>query len=247
MEPLVVRNLIVADLFLPGASRISDARSLRPRRDTADRHPPQPSGCREDLSVLFSHARFSNSRVLFDCARFTHEWLAFDDAEFSGGQVSFIETEVPRRVSFHRARFSGCQADFSKVDFHLLDFTAAELSDQVGFDYSWFTSGSRVSFAGARFSGRRRLPVNDPEDSRGVFFHRATFAGDVSFARAQFSGRVSFASADFTGCRMFAFGGAEFSGGIVDFVTARGSAPTGLVPENGPPLPGIRLPPDWSS
>jgi len=49
-EPLVVRNVIFADLFLPGAPSLSVARSppRRPRRD----HVPQPSRCREDLNAL---------------------------------------------------------------------------------------------------------------------------------------------------------------------------------------------------
>ncbi|MFD0508553.1 GAF domain-containing protein [Streptomyces chiangmaiensis] len=53
VEPLVVRNVIFADLFLPGASLLSDARS--PSRRPAHHHAPQPLRCREDLTGQRSH------------------------------------------------------------------------------------------------------------------------------------------------------------------------------------------------
>jgi hypothetical protein len=50
VEPLGVRNMIFADVFLPGASRASEPGAAPPH--PSRRHAPQPSCCREDLSVI---------------------------------------------------------------------------------------------------------------------------------------------------------------------------------------------------
>ncbi|MDV9168571.1 pentapeptide repeat-containing protein [Streptomyces sp. W16] len=84
-------------------------------------------------------------------------------------------------------------------------------------------SGSTVNFGGATFSG-----------------------GSVNFVLATFSGgTVAFNGATFSGGSVDFFG-ATFSGGTVNFIQATGSAPSGLVPPSGSPLPtGLSLSSIW--
>ncbi|GAB2767806.1 pentapeptide repeat-containing protein [Streptomyces bullii] len=60
-----------------------------------------------------------------------------------------------------------------------------------------------------------------------------------------FEGTVDFSEATFSGGRIY-LTGARFTGGIVDFSQATGSAPAGLLPPSGHPRPAGLIPsPTW--
>jgi uncharacterized protein YjbI with pentapeptide repeats len=191
-------------------------------------------------TVHFTRARFPGGEVYFNGARFSGGAVNFDDAEFSGATLSFWAAQFAGGdVSFHDARFSGGEVNFDggarfsdgTVTFNDAKFCGGAVNFDGGF------TGASVLFGGAKFSGGT------------VNFSRARFAGgEVIFAEAQFSGgTVNFADALFTGGAVnFAsrgcFGGAEFSGGEVDFSPTRDWSHPPQFPWTGTPPPGVKLP-----
>ncbi|KUL62395.1 pentapeptide repeat-containing protein [Streptomyces sp. NRRL S-1521] len=150
----------------------------------------------------------------------------FSDAQFTGGTVSFDEAEFSAgMVKFTGAHFSGARVSFN----------GARFSDGYVSFYDAHFSGGTVSFTRAVFAGA------------GVLFAQAQLSGaTVYFNDAQFSGgRINFLGAQFSGAEVH-FAHAQFSGGRVDLTMATGSAPIGLVPPPGEPLPpGLMLPDAW--
>ncbi|WP_437112168.1 pentapeptide repeat-containing protein [Streptomyces sp. enrichment culture] len=172
---------------------------------------------------------------------FTH--VTFDggdlsDINISGGTVSFLGATFANTVFFNGASFSDGRVSFTGANFsgNLVSFTKATFS------------GGHISFIGANFCGS--VLFDEAAFSGGeVDFLGANFSGDrVSFAGANFSGgKVSFYGATFSSSTV-SFGTATFSGSVVSFDEAMGSAPRGLVPEDGSPLPtGLTLPTTWQS
>ncbi|THC44787.1 pentapeptide repeat-containing protein [Streptomyces sp. A1499] len=150
----------------------------------------------------------------------------FSDAQFTGGTVSFDEAEFSAgMVKFTGAHFSGARVSFN----------GARFSDGYVSFYDAHFSGGTVSFTRAVFAGA------------GVLFAQAQLSGaTVYFNDAQFSGgRINFLGAQFSDAEVH-FAHAQFSGGRVDLTMATGSAPIGLVPPPGEPLPpGLMLPDAW--
>ncbi|MEU0597491.1 pentapeptide repeat-containing protein [Streptomyces sp. NPDC006393] len=176
--------------------------------------------------VLFMVATFSGGEVNFGSATFSGGEVHFGGSTFSGGTVSFFGATLSGgEVSFTGATLSGGTVGFFGVTFSGgdVDFFRSTLSGgAVHFAGSTFSDGT-VDFRGADFAGGT------------VDFHQATFSGStVHFGDAQISdGTVHFT-------------GTVISGGTVDFRQAVGTAPSGLLPPDGSPIPaGLLLPPAW--
>ncbi|MFE9607540.1 pentapeptide repeat-containing protein [Streptomyces sp. NPDC006012] len=158
-----------------------------------------------------------------------HSWRGHDfdftGVTFDGGDFS-LAVFSGGRVRFAEARFDGGTVDFALVRFSgaLVDFTGARVTGgTVDFSRATFELGE-VDFTGAVFSGG------------AVRFDQVVFA----------SGHVDFAGVSFAGSAV-GFDEATFSGGAVDFGGATGTAPYGLLPGSGAPVPaGLNLPLAWS-
>ncbi|MCW8102656.1 pentapeptide repeat-containing protein [Streptomyces tauricus] len=126
----------------------------------------------------------------------------------------------------HQHSWQGHNFGFTGVTFDGGDLGGAVFSSGAVHFHGAVFSGSTVAFRAARFSGG------------AVEFNQAVFSGLSG-------GGVSFSEAEFSGCRV-SFNRAMFSGGTVSFSEAVGTAPTGLIPAAGSPLPdGLLLPASW--
>ncbi|WP_405653527.1 pentapeptide repeat-containing protein [Streptomyces sp. NBC_00019] len=162
----------------------------------------------------------------------------FSGAVFSGGTVSFTGAVFSRggTVRFADVVFSGGTVDFFGTDISgTVDFSGAVFSGaKVTFSGS-VLSGGTIRFSRAHFSGGT------------VRFDRVLFTdGTADFKLTQFSGgTVDFDLASFSGGTV-RFDLASFFGGTVRFSNVIGGEPSGLVPQDGQPLPtGLDLPPGW--
>ncbi|MFJ2722934.1 pentapeptide repeat-containing protein [Streptomyces sp. NPDC087437] len=213
---------------------------------TAEADLPTGDAAARHAYLALREVRHTVIRLIRDHLRLApkhpHSWQGHDfdltDVAFDGGDFSGA-TFSGGRVSFSRATFSEGNVDFRGATFSggNVDFRGATVSDGfVDFGGATF-SGATVDFALAVFSGGK------------VGFSGATFSGGkVDFDGATFSGgEILFGGATFSGATV-RFDGATFSSGTVDFRRAAGTAPSGLVPPDGAPIPtGLVLAPAWSS
>ncbi|MFD8920236.1 pentapeptide repeat-containing protein [Streptomyces sp. NPDC059569] len=203
----------------------------------------------------FSEARFAGGKVSFRGARISSV-VSFSGAHFSGSAVEFDNTLVDRGlfrfddahlnggvVNFRNVRFRDCEVSFTETRFA---GTAVTFGDP-----SFYDSGPPL-FRESRFTECLFLFLHTHFNDGIVDFRGTAFmGGNIVFGDAHFSGSaVNFSCAHF-GNRM-SFGRTFFSGGVVDFCGsdpehhATGTAPSGLVPDAGQPLPrGLLLPPAW--
>ncbi|MFF9490252.1 pentapeptide repeat-containing protein [Streptomyces sp. NPDC014676] len=199
-------------------------------------------------TASFDRATFAGGTVSFGGATFADGTVSFNWAEFAGGTASFDRaTFASGTVSFNWAEFAGGTVLFSAAEFSgsTVDFRKAVFADgMVNFGGATFAGGT-VDFSGAAFCGSTVSFVTAEFSGGTVDFGSWAINQFIAF-RTDFSGgTVDFSGAEFAGGTVN-FDGATFSGGTVDFSGADGTAPSGLIPPTGSPLPtGLLLPSAW--
>ncbi|MEU9785561.1 pentapeptide repeat-containing protein [Streptomyces phaeochromogenes] len=202
--------------------------------------------------LALREVRHTTIRLIRDHLRLPHDhqhsWQGhkfdFTNVAFDGGDLGGAVFSSGT-VHFHGAVFYGSAVNFSGAVFSGATVNFGGAAHLGGADFS----GSTVDFSGAVFSGGAVDFLSAVFSGSTVSITGAAFSGGtVLFLHAKFSGGTTrFAGAEFSGGTI-SFNRAEFSGGAVDFSGATGSAPSGLVPVSGSPLPtGVILPPAWQA
>ncbi|MGW2283504.1 pentapeptide repeat-containing protein [Streptomyces phaeochromogenes] len=207
------------------------------------------------IDVLCAYLRLPyipESDLPEDAAEARHTYRALREVRHTTIRLIRDHLRLPHD---HQHSWQGHKFDLTNVAFDGGDLGGAVFSGGAVHFHGAVFYGSAVNFSGAEFSGATvnfggAAHLEGAEFSGGIVnFSGAVFSGGtVNFNEATFSGStVDFSGAVFSGSTVD-FTCAEFSGGRVDFSGATGSAPSGLVPANGSPLPtGVILPPAWQA
>lgn len=200
--------------------------------------------------IDFSGAHFSGAVVDFGGAEFSGGLVRFTGASFSDGLVGFAEADFTEsKITFIAAEFCGAQVEFwsAIMSGGSLDFTNAQFArGKVGFASMTF-SGGQVEFISTKFTGSDVTFDSATFSGAEVTFGLVRFLkGKVSFMKPCFvAGRVSFAGSIFLKCDVCFFE-VQAMGGTVDFRSAMGNPPTGLVSSDHRELPeGFCFPEPW--
>ncbi|WP_255953967.1 pentapeptide repeat-containing protein [Streptomyces odontomachi] len=196
-------------------------------------------------TVNYTKAIFDGSTVNFTSAHFAAGTVNYTRAIFQDGTVDYTKAIFDgSTVNFTEAHFLGGTVNYTRASFQdgTVDYTKAIFEGStVNFIEVPFTRIT-VKFASAHFAAGTVNFTHAGFGACAVGFRYAHFSGGtVIFARAGFIARVDFRDVHFTGSTV------DFRGDGPEGA-AMGTAPDGLVPINGQPLPlGLLLPSEWSS